>query len=339
MIIDVHAHLVAPPELYAYKANLLANRGAHGKGSPGISDERLHEFAAQNVAIMDSVGTDVQLLSPRPFMLMHSERPESIVRWWVEWNNDLIARTVQLYPNRFRGVAALPQSPHTPPSAWLDELDRCVNEHGFVGVLLNPDPYEGLGESPPLGDEYWYPLYQKLVELDVPALIHSAACRNSRESYSEHFITEESIAVLSLTKSRVFLDFPNLKIVVSHGGGSVPYQVGRWKAARQHPRLGAADQLRERYEESLRRLYFDTVLHERASLELLFRVVGTDRCVFGTEKPGSGSAKDPTTGRDFDDIKPVIEEIDWLTAEDRHLIFEGNARRLYRNLPDSGSKE
>lgn len=333
MIIDAHAHLVAPNALYVYKANLHANRGAHGKGGPSISDDQLRASAEENVAIMDSVGTDVQLLSPRPYMLMHSEEPARIVRWWCEWNNDLIARTVDLFPDRFRGVAALPQSPFTDPVTWLDEVDRCLADDGFVGVLLNPDPFEGAGQSPPLGDRYWYPVYEKLCELGIPALIHSAGCRNDRESYSEHFVTEESIAVLSLTKSRVFLDFPELKIVVSHGGGSVPYQIGRWRAARQHPRLGAADQLREPFEESLRRLWFDTVLHEKAALELLFKVVGTDRCLFGTEKPGSGTAKDPATGRDFDDVKSTIEEIDWLTDEDRAQVFEGNARSIYRSLP------
>jgi predicted TIM-barrel fold metal-dependent hydrolase len=334
MIIDAHAHLVAPNALYVYKANLHANGGAHGKGGPGISDDQLRASAEENVAVMDSVGTDVQLLSPRPYMLMHSERPPKIVRWWCEENNDLIARTVDLFPERFRGVAALPQSPYTDPATWLDEVDRCVRDNGFVGVLLNPDPFEGAGESPPLGDPYWYPVYEKLCELDVPALIHSAGCRNDRESYSEHFVTEESIAVLSLTKTRVFLDFPDLKIVVSHGGGSVPYQIGRWRAARQHSRLGAADQLREPFEDSLRRLWFDTVLHEKASLELLFKVVGTDRCLFGTEKPGSGTAKDPATGRDFDDLKATIEEIEWLSDEDRTRVFEGNARSLYRSLPE-----
>jgi predicted TIM-barrel fold metal-dependent hydrolase len=200
-------------------------------------------------------------------------------------------------------------------------------------VLLNPDPSEGAGQSPPLWEEYWYPLFARMVELDVPALIHSAACQDPRESYSEHFVTEESIAVLALCKSRVLLDFPELKIVISHGGGSVPYQIGRWKAARAHPRLGAGDQLREPFEVSLRRLWFDTVLHEKAALELLLRVVGPDRCLFGTEKPGSATALDTTTGRDYDDLKPVIESIDFLTADDRAAIFAGNARALYRDLP------
>lgn len=75
------------------------------------------------------------------------------------------------------------------------------------------------------------------------------------------------------------------------------------------------------------------MLHEPAALELLFRIVGPDRCVFGTEKPGSGTSKDPRTGRDFDDLKPVIEEISFLTEQDRSAIFEENARSIFRDLP------
>ncbi len=335
MVIDVHAHVIAPAELYAYKAWLLSSRGAHGRGNPQVPPERLRECVEQNIAIMDSVGTDIQLLSPRPFQLMHSEQPASVVRWWIQANNDLIAEQVRLFPQRLRGVAALPQAPSLEPAEWLDELDRAVNELGFVGCLVNPDPSEGTGYVPPMGDEYWYPLYERLVELDVPAIIHSAGCKNGRESYSAHFITEESIAVLSLLNSRVFLDFPTLKIIVCHGGGSVPYQAGRWRAARLHPRLGEGSVLRESFDESLRRLYYDTALYDPLALELLFKTVGPDRCLFGTEKPGSGSARDPNTGRDFDDLKPTIESIAWLSEEQRKLIFEDNARKLFSRLDDT----
>jgi predicted TIM-barrel fold metal-dependent hydrolase len=330
LIIDVHAHVVAPPELYAYKAGLLASRGANGKGNPGITEERLDEYALQNIALMDRVGTDIQFLSARPFQLMTSETPARIVHYWVETNNEVIHRQVQLHPERFRGVANLPHAAGEPITAALDELARCIDDFGFVGALLNPDPDEGGNRTPPLGDEYWYPLYERLVQLDVPAHVHSAGCNNGRESYSNHFVTEETIAVLSLLESRVFLDFPDLKLSISHGGGSVPFQVGRWQAARQHPRIGGASVLDERFEESLRRLYFDTVLHYPPSLKLLVELVGADRCLFGTEKPGSGSSTDPGTGRDFDDLKPVFESFDWLSDVDRQLIFEGNARGLFR---------
>jgi predicted TIM-barrel fold metal-dependent hydrolase len=330
MIIDMHGHVSAPPELYAYKALLLSSRGYHGKGSPGISDERMHAAAKRHLDLLRSVGTDVQFISPRPFHLMHSEEPGSIVRWWVEANNDIIARSCRAYPDVFFGVCGLPQTPSASSiRASVEELERCVREYGFIGCLINPDPTEGTGLMPTLDDEFWYPLYAKMVELDVPGLIHSTSCRNFRESYSAHFITEESIAVLNLTKkeSRVFQDFPSLRIVVSHGGGSVPYQIGRWRAHRF--REQESDPRLESFDDSLRRLHYDTVLYNQESIDLLFRIVGTDRCMFGTENPGSGSSKDPKTGAWLDDLKPVIEGIDWLSEEDRSRVFEDNARAVY----------
>ncbi len=332
MVIDIHGHVSAPPELYAYKANLLASRGYHGRGNPGISAHRMEEAAQRHIRLLEGVGTDLQLISPRPFQLMHSETPESIVRWWVEANNDVIARQCRDHPDRFRGVCGLPQTPGGDITACVEELERCVKEHQFVGCLLNPDPTEGTGLMPTLDDEYWYPLYAKMVELGVPALVHSTACKNPRETYSAHFITEESIAVLNLCKveSQVFQTFPDLHIVISHGGGSVPYQVGRWRAHRF--REQEANPALEAFDESLRRLYYDTVLYNQESLDFLFRMVGTERCLFGTENPGSGSARDPRTGAMLDDLKPVIESIGWLSQADRARVFEDNARAIYPRL-------
>lgn len=183
-----------------------------------VSDDAL-AAAANNVKIMDSVGTDVQFISPRPFQLNHSAKPSRIVPMWVRANNDTIARTVKMHPTRFRGVAGLPQIAGEGVARCFEEIDRCTNDLGFVGVLLNPDPGEGGGKTLNLGDEYWYPLWEKLVKLDVPAHIHSAGCYNGREVYDEHFSAEETLAVISIYRSRVFDDFPALKLMVSHGGG------------------------------------------------------------------------------------------------------------------------
>jgi 4-oxalmesaconate hydratase len=334
MIIDAHAHLVAPDSLYAYRAQLLADGGYHA-GSPKIADDALASAAAGNVAIMDSVGTDVQLISPRPFHMASSMQPARLVEPWVRANNDTIARTVALHPERFAGVGALPLVPDQPVDVGLAELDRIV-DLGFVGVLLNPDLHEGRGTTPHLGERYWYPLWEKVVEHDLPVHVHSAGCFSERETYSEHFVTEESVAILSMLRSAVFEDFPTLRVVISHGGGSVPYQLGRWQAEVLHPALGGGPDV-ERFETRLRRFWFDTVLHHPPSLELLLRTVGPDRVLFGTEKPGSGSAPNPDTGRDFDDIKPVIEGFAFLTDTDRQVVFEGNARLVFPRLKATGA--
>lgn len=329
MIIDAHAHLVAPESLYAFRALLLADGGYH-RGTPAIPDDALAESAAGTVAIMDSVGTDLQLLSPRPFHLGSSMRPSRMLAAWIRANNDTIARTVALHPTRFAGVGALPLAPDEPVSVAFAELDRLVGA-GFVGVLVNPDLHEGRGSTPTLGERYWYPLYERLVEHDLPVHVHAAGCYSDRETYSEHFVTEESIAILAMARSSVFSDFPTLRVVISHGGGSVPYQIGRWQAEALHPALGGSADA-ERFEDTLRRFWFDTVLHHPPSLELLLRTVGPDRVLFGTEKPGSGSAPNPATGRDFDDIKPVIDDFDFLTHAQKRAVFEDNARLVYPAL-------
>jgi 4-oxalmesaconate hydratase len=330
MIIDSHAHLNAPDSLYAYRANLLADGGYHGL-RPKIGDAALAECAALNVALMDEVGTDVQIVSPRPYQLGSSMEPARLVGPWIGAHNDTIARTVALHPERFAGVGALPLVPGQPVTVALAEVDRVVDELGFVGVLVNPDLHEGRGATPPMGDEYWYPLYERVIERDLAIHVHSAGCFNERETYSEHFISEESIAILSILRSTVFEDFPGLRIMISHGGGSVPYQIGRWQAERLHAGLGG-DGGAERFETALRRFWFDSVLHHQPSLELLLRVVGPGRVLFGTERPGSGSTPNPETGRDFDDLKPVIESIDFLDKDDLEDVFSRNAHTVFPRL-------
>jgi predicted TIM-barrel fold metal-dependent hydrolase len=331
MKIDIHGHVTAPDSLYAWKAGLLSHRGAHGRGSAGVTDETLREslYAANStfggishLQHLDDAGVDVQLISPRPYQMMHSEQGR-LVEWYIQETNDIIARTCRVEPDRFRGLAGMPQSMETGPEQWVAELRRCVAEHGFVGAVLNPDPYEGTVQPPALSDRFWYPVWEALCELDVPAVIHSAGCRPpSRETYSLHFIQEETLAVASLVSSKVFDDFPDLKIIVSHGGGAIPYQRGRFEPTAL--RQGTT------FRDMLRKLYYDTCLYSQDSIELLLRAVGVDRCLFGSEKPGVGSTRNPETGRWIDDIHLLIDDIEWLTDDERDRLFESNARQLFK---------
>ena len=329
MIIDIHAHFTAPDKLFAYKSNLLAGRG-ESVNKLKLSDEAIIKAlnepvhgGTSHLQQLDEVGTDVQIISPRPYQLMHSEKPEKIVRAFTEACNNLTARQVELFPTKFVGMASLPQNMGVSPKNSVEELERCVKELGFVGCLLNPDPTEGLGPVPPgLGDEYWYPLYEKLVELDVPAMVHAAGCRCGRHDYTLNFIIEESIGIISLMKSKVFQDFPTLKLIICHGGGAIPYQSGRFVAARSKRNTTP-------FVDSFRQLYFDTALYTQDALEMLFRWAGPDRCMFGTERPGAGTAKDPKTGKWLDDTRPLIEGISWLSETDKKKIFSENARKVF----------
>lgn len=334
MIIDIHGHVSAPAQLYAYKAGLLAARGAHGRGNLKFSDDQLKavlngtggaEGLGAHLPLLDKHGTDYQLISPRPFQMMHSEKPARIVQWWHEEVHNVIHRHTQLYPTRFGGVCMLPQISGEPITVALPELERCVKQLGFVGCLVNSDPYEngGDGAAPGMGDRYWYPLYEKLVELDVPAMHHGSGSRAERVSYSTHFINEETLSVVNLVNSKVFDDFPTLKFVIPHGGGAVPYQIGRWES--MSLRGGA-----KRFSEKLRNLWFDSGLYTPEALELLIKVVGADRIMFATECPGTGTAIDPRTNRSMDDTAHWIQEFNWLKDADKKLIFEDNARKVYK---------
>jgi OH-DDVA meta-cleavage compound hydrolase len=124
--------------------------------------------------------------------------------------------------------------------------------------------------------------------------------------------------------STVFKDFPTLKIVVSHGGGAIPYQFGRFQSGSMRRPVG------ERFSDGLKNLYFDTVLYTESAMKLLVEVMGSDNLVFGAECPGVGSAVNPDTGATFDHNVPFIERMDNLSAKQKSDIFENNARRLYR---------
>jgi 4-oxalmesaconate hydratase len=357
MIIDAHSHLVTPMSVMGLRSALQVSGGQHSLNwlRAAVPQADLAEAVARNIAIMDEVGTDLQILSPRPYTLMHSHHRFDDVDLWVRLQNDMIHQNVQNHPTRFRGMAALPQLNGRPIESTFAELDRCIDELDFVGVLLNPDPSEGLGNSPHLGDPYWWPLWEKVADLDLPVLIHSAGCCG-RETYDEHFATEESLAITKLAHTQIFERHPGIKIIIAHGGGAIPYQIGRWRshwlmkqgaekphiakyfrALEEAAKAGTAfpDQPEDlqTFDDVLRKFYFDTDLHDPDSMQLLFDKVGVDRCLFGTERPGSGGGLNLLTGRPLDDLRHTIDRMDSLSAEDRRKIYQDNALKLFTRIP------
>lgn len=326
MVVDIRGNCVMPMEAYFVKAQTLVDRG-WGLGVALPSEESLRAAAEQTVEYMESTGADFRLVVPRAFHFAQNSRPAIAVHQWIAAYNDIVAGIVRQRPDCLAGIGALTQVAGESPESCFDELDRCARSLGFVGVVLNPDPGEGDGRTPHLGDEYWFPLYERLQMLDMPALVIAGATQSARESYFSHQINESTIAALSLIEHpEVFRTFPTLKLIISHGGGSLPYQVGRWRIRRWRQTE------MEPFETSLRRLYFDTVVHTSDSLRMLFDTCGADRCLFGTHRPGSGSGRDPESGRWGDDLRPLIDGLDSLTSEERWQIYEGNARLVFKRL-------
>src|SRR2546428_12776955 len=122
MIIDVHGHTNGANHLGGLKSGYLAARGVHGPANLLCPDEAVANAVKNHIEnTLNKVGTDVQFISPRPFSLMHAEKPTKMVHWFCEANNNAVATTVKLAPDRYRPVGALPQSPYEPISSTFEE--------------------------------------------------------------------------------------------------------------------------------------------------------------------------------------------------------------------------
>jgi 4-oxalmesaconate hydratase len=330
MIIDCHGHYTTAPD--AHTAWREAQQAAFRAGQqqppyPRISDDEIRQSIEDSqLRLMRERGVDLTIFSPRASAMGHHFGDEAVSGAWTQACNDLIARVVSLYPDRFIGVCQLPQSPGVPIARAVTELRRCVEELGFVGCNLNPDPSGGHWTSPPLTDPSWYPFYEAMVELDVPAMVHVSAVTNPNfHATGSHYLNADTTAFMQFLGSDLFTVFPSLRFVIPHGGGAVPYHWGRFR--------GLADMLdRPPLAESvMRNVFFDTCVYHQPGIDLLFEVIDVDNLLFGSEMVGAVRGIDPRTGHYFDDTRRYVEALT-LTPEDRHKVYEANARRVYPRL-------
>ncbi len=331
MIIDCHGHYTtAPAPHQAFRAAQLAHAGDATQPAPTpqpVSDDQIRESIEGNqLKLQRQRGADLTLFSPRASAMGHHEGGEAVSMAWTRACNDLVKRVVDLYPDNFAGVCQLPQSPGAPIANSIDELVRCVRELGFVGCNLNPDPSGGHWTAPPLTDRHWYPFYEKMVELDVPAMIHvSASCNPSFHATGAHYINADTTAFMQFIQADLFGDFPTLRFVIPHGGGAVPYHWGRYR--------GLADMLKRPALAGhvMKNVYFDTCVYHQPGIDLLVKVIDLENILFGSEMVGAVRGIDPHTGHHFDDTKRYIDALA-LSAADKQRIFELNVRRVYPRL-------
>jgi len=331
MIIDCHGHYTTAPAGHSqFRERQLAwfaNPALPAPTPAVIGDDEIRETIETNqLALQRKRGSDLTLFSPRASAMGHHEGDEAVSLTWSRACNDLIARVVELYPDNFAGVCQLPQSPGAPLAASIAELTRCVRDLGFVGCNLNPDPSGGHWTAPPLTNRHWYPLYEKMVELDVPAMVHvSASCNPNFHATGAHYINADTTAFMQFIQGDLFRDFPTLRFVIPHGGGAVPYHWGRYR--------GLADMLKRPplAEHVMRNVFFDTCVYHQPGIDLLVRVIDLDNILFGSEMIGAVRGVDPESGHYFDDTRRYIDALA-LDERDKRRIFEGNARRVYPRL-------
>ena len=334
MIIDCHGHYTTAPEPHnvfreAQKARL-KDPSLPEPVYPKISDDAIRETIEKNqLKLIKERGADMTIFSPRASAMGHHIGKEETSIEWSRRCNDLINRVVTLFPDTFIGVCQLPQSPGVPIAHSIKELERCVNELGFVGCNLNPDPSGGNWTSMPLTDKSWYPFFEKMVELDVPAMIHvSASCNPNFHATGAHYMNADTTAFMQFLQGDLFKDFPDLRFIIPHGGGAVPYHWGRYR--------GLADMLKKPALDThvMKNVYFDTCVYHQPGIDLLFEVINVDNILFGSEMVGAVRGIDPTTGHYFDDTKRYIDALK-ISDADKHKVFELNARRVYPRLDKS----
>jgi 4-oxalmesaconate hydratase len=331
LIIDCHGHYTTAPAPHQkfrdQQIARLKDPTAPSATPARISDDEIRETIEENqLKLQRERGADITIFSPRASAMGHHVGDEATSAAWTRACNDLIKRVVDLYPENFVGVCQLPQSPGVPVENSIGELQRCVRELGFVGCNLNPDPSGGRWTAPPLTDRHWYPFYEKMVELDVPAMIHvSASCTPVFHATGAHYINADTTAFMQFIEGTLFKDFPTLRFIIPHGGGAVPYHWGRYR--------GLADMLKrpQLSQHVMKNVFFDTCVYHQPGIDLLVRVIDIENILFGSEMVGAVRGIDPETGHYFDDTKRYIDALA-ISHEDKRKIFERNARRVYPRL-------
>jgi 4-oxalmesaconate hydratase len=333
VIIDVHGHYTTAPkaledwrdrQIAAIKDPSLMPKAAELK----ISDDELRESIVNNqLKTMKERGSDLTIFSPRASFMAHHIGDFQVSSTWAAICNELCARVAKLFPDNFIGAAMLPQSPGAETKTCLAEMEKCVKEYGFVGINLNPDPSGGHWTSPPLTDRYWYPIYEKMVELNIPAMIHvSTSCNACFHTTGAHYLNADTTAFMQCLTADLFKDFPTLKFLIPHGGGAVPYHWGRFRGLAQEMKKPLLK------DHLLKNIFFDTCVYHQPGIDLLTKVIPVDNVLFASEMIGAVRGIDPETGFHYDDTKRYIEAAKTLSSDDRRKIYEGNARRVFPRL-------
>jgi predicted TIM-barrel fold metal-dependent hydrolase len=328
-VLDVHGHVSHPMQgmgqafMFMVSMNgplpTAVQPGTEAAGSLGLDEEAFATSTGRHVDQMDDRGIEMQVIGPRPFLMNGGTVQPHVLPHWTRLVNDSIHAQCRMHPDRFIGAAQLPQDAHADDSShMLGELRRCVDELGFQGAYLSPDP-EGRRNSPGLAEPYWNPLYEYCEQQRLPIIVHGTNCLDPRfapvpHNYQLGFVAEQYWANQILSHSDVFERFPGLQVVICHCGGALD----RWIAT--DPHLAQKDLSNN--------LFYDTCAHDETYLAAAIKQRTPGRMCFGSEVPGSGGAL-RENGRPADDLVPIIAGYDFLSEADKELIFNGNPKRLF----------
>jgi aminocarboxymuconate-semialdehyde decarboxylase len=289
-MIDFHSHAIpeaiisamrADPQRYATRIEEQDGRRYLVRGKLRL--ELLAEFSVAEAKLeaMDRKGIEISVISPGPQVFFYNlEEAEGIEA--AKLVNDGIAAMVAHHPARLRAMATLPMQQ---PDAAIAEMERVVREYEFNGIELAT-----VAPGGELADAKYRPLLRRAQELKLTIFAHPNTI-GAGGRLDCYYLTnlignplETTIMVANLMFSGALDELPRLKMLLAHGGGFVPYQVGRFvhgHKVRPETRAHTASSAKE----LLKRFYFDTITHDPQSLRYLIDLVGAERVVLGTDAP------------------------------------------------------
>jgi aminocarboxymuconate-semialdehyde decarboxylase len=289
-MIDFHSHVIpetiiaamrADPERYATRIEADAGKRYLVRGKLRL--ELLPEFSVAEAKLeaMDRKGIEISVISPGPQVFFYNLKEEEGIAA-ARLVNDGIAAMAAKKPARLRGMATLPMQ-H--PEAAVAEMERVAREHGFKGIELATAAPGG-----ELADPKYRPVLRRAQELKMTIFAHPNTI-GAGGRLDCYYLTnlignplETTIMVANLMFSGALDELPRLKMLLAHGGGFAPYQVGRFvhgHKVRPETRAHTASSAKE----LLKRFYFDTITHEPQALRYLIELVGAARIVVGTDSP------------------------------------------------------
>jgi aminocarboxymuconate-semialdehyde decarboxylase len=335
MNIDIHSHLLLQDTMGAAgrygpsieeeddKSLTLVVGDYRCRSKPGVrflEDPRFTDTAAR-LKDMDEKGIDAMGVTVSPLLYLYWAEPDIGIQF-SQAQNDAMARFCHGAPGRLFFFATLPIQDL---EASLEEIDRAASI-GARGVNLGQSDV-AIGRT--LDDETLWPLYERMEALGLPLFIHpyppgmetaEAAAMAAEDKYELSWMTgyvhQATVAGATLMFGGVFDVFPGLKVILSHGGGALPYQWGRLEfASRKVGAVRAAKPL-DAYRENL---YFDCLIHELSARRFLVEFAGADHVLVG----------DNYIGWDAVDGVEFVRELQ-LDPVDEAKILGGNAKALFR---------
>jgi aminocarboxymuconate-semialdehyde decarboxylase len=309
--VDFHAHLIDPQVYRETQAfSIFAQTTDASRAASVLA--RMADLD-QRIAAMDAMGVGVQVLSSSlVHQCSYDTEPETALRLDAAMN-DTIARAVATHPDRFRGLGSVPLQA---PELAVSELTRCMHDLGLSGVTISTRVREL-----EIGDASLRPFWETAESLEAVVFIHPAGNHEPRfrkwqlwNSIGQSF--EEAMAIASLFYEGILDAYPRLRIVVSHGGGYMPFYLGR--IARNYLEKPATRANMSKPPITyLRMLHYDTCVYDPDTLADLVRIIGADRIVMGSDYP-------------VGDMTPAqfVRDCAALDAAGEELVLSGNAGRL-----------